>query len=286
MKNFDLNFISQFSNKAFHIECGSVDGDFPLHTHDFCEIFLVLSGTGTHISSNVTYSIQQGDLFTIKGKEVHGFFNCKDLKLINIMFPLSLLHVQECRTMPGFWVMFLHEQSSGSISHIRLDEASFQQVFSWCQIMLDEYYADTEGSSAMCRAVLTQLIVFLSRKCQTAMQNLEQIDYRLAKALVYLETHYMESISLENLSSIAGFSVRHFCRLFQSLYNKSPMQYLLQVRIAHACNLLIETDDSITEIAQLCGFSDSNYFSKTFKSHTDFSPVQWRKHFSNRSKNI
>ena len=277
MKQYDLHLVSQTPFRNFHIEYGCVNGDFPVHTHDFCEIFLVLSGSGSHISGDMKYTLQKGELFSVKGSERHGFCDCRDLKIVNIMFQISSLQMQECKTLPGFWVLFLHEQQFGSISHITLKDHALEKVSIWCQNMMEEYHSPIEGSTAMCNAILTQLIIFLSRACEALPQNIDQPDYRLAKALIYLETHYAESVELQQLAQMVGFSTRHFSRLFQELYHKPPMHYLLQIRLEHARQLLAETDKSVAEIANLCGFSDSNYFSKIFKLQTLVSPMQWRK---------
>lgn len=276
MKQYDLQEVSKPGFRDFHIEYGLVNDNFEMHTHDFCEIFLVLSGTGTHISGDKGYPLQKGELFAVKGSERHGFQECRELKVLNIMFRISSLPVARCRELPGFWVLFLHEQQFGSISHVILQPDSLEKVLRWCEDMMEEYRQSSEGSVAMCHALLTQLVIFLSRACENVPENLEQPDYRLAKALVYLETHYREEMGLRELAEMVGFSTRHFTRLFQQLYHKSPMQYLSDVRMEHACRLLMQKDASIAEVADLCGFPDSNYFSRAFKKHTGFSPLQWR----------
>lgn len=280
MKIYDLNTISKPSFGDFHIESGRVNGDFVVHTHDFCEIFLVLSGTGVHISGETEYPLQKGELFAVKGTECHGFRSCNNLKIINIMFQVSFLLIQECKMLPGFWVLFLHEQRLGSISHITLSPEKLEEVLHWCNMMQKEYDASAEGSPAVCHAVLTQLIIFLSRACEQIPENMAQSDYRLAKSLIYLETNYMEPVKLDDLAAAVGFSRRHFSRLFQKLYHKTPMEYLLKVRMFHACHLLSKTNAPITEVANLCGFSDGNHFSKIFKQQTSFSPAAWRKNMT------
>ncbi|MGI5894895.1 MAG: helix-turn-helix domain-containing protein [Candidatus Merdivicinus sp.] len=277
MKQYDLQKVSRPDFGDFHIEYGRVNGNFEVHTHDFCEIFLVLSGTGLHISGDAEYPLQKGELFAVKGSERHGFRECQQLRILNIMFRVSSLPVAQCRELPGFWVLFLHEQQFGSISHVVLQDGAFAKVLCWCEDMIAEYQQAGEGSAAMCHALLTQLVIFLSRACEGVPGNLEQPDYRLAKALVYLETHYRENIGLKQLAGMVGFSSRHFTRLFRQLYHKSPMQYLAEVRLGHACRMLAQSDASIAAIAEQCGFPDSNYFSRVFKNYTGVSPLHWKR---------
>lgn len=276
MNNYYLNDISRPPFVDFHIERATVNGDFEVHTHEFCEIFFVLSGAGIHIAGDAEHRLRKGELFAVKGREKHGFRECVQLNIVNVMFRVSPVTAQQCMGLPGFWVLFLHEQRFGSISHVALSGDGFERVQDWCRQMLDEYTAGAPGSVAICHAVLTQLMVFLARSCQRIPQNTALPDFRLAEALVYLQRNYMKPLELDELAALVGFSPRHFSRLFQELYHDSPMRYLTQVRLAHARRLLAHTGYTVTEVAGMCGFADGNYFSRIFKRDTGVTPLQWR----------
>ncbi|MDE6850895.1 MAG: AraC family transcriptional regulator, partial [Lachnospiraceae bacterium] len=100
----------------------------------------------------------------------------------------------------------------------------------------------------------------------------------LITPVAYLERHYQEAITVEQLAERSGLSVRHFNRLFQDTYHTSPGKYLLQYRIQKAENLLHYTNMPIAEIAYQCGFNDSNYFSRQFHKIHGISPRQYREH--------
>ncbi len=98
--------------------------------------------------------------------------------------------------------------------------------------------------------------------------------------LNYIHEHYAEDIRIEDI-------VRHTCisrsecfRSFQRYTNKTPVEYLTEYRLAHAINLLMETDKSITQIATECGFSDSSYFGKIFKKRYAITPSRFKETFS------
>ncbi len=281
MNKYELKDLSRKKFYDFNIESGGVNGDFKIHSHNFCEIFFVLSGTGKHISGDTEYFLKRGELFAVKGSEQHGFTSCTDLKIINIMFKISPEIIQMCKDIPGFWVLFLHEQNIGSISHISLSEEECIQVKSWCDILMREYKEDRPGNIAVCYSILIQLIVFLSRRCENIPENLLQLDFKIAKALIFLESNYIEKTDLNKLARIVGFSPRHLSRLFEEFYKTSPMKYLMNIRLNHAKQLLIKTNYSITEVAGLCGFSDGNHFSKAFRQHIGQPPNEWRKNFQN-----
>lgn len=78
--------------------------------------------------------------------------------------------------------------------------------------------------------------------------------------------------SIETLAAQAGYSPAHFSRVFKQIMNLSPQRYLMEARISRARHLLLETDWSITRIAQVMGYNDVYFFSRQFKQVTGKPP--------------
>lgn len=95
--------------------------------------------------------------------------------------------------------------------------------------------------------------------------------------IAWLEEHYSENITLEDLAEIAGFSPKYFCRLFGKMTGRSPIDYLNCYRVDRASDMLVETEKSIIDIAAECGFYDLSYFVKVFKKYKGIPPGQYRK---------
>ena len=107
--------------------------------------------------------------------------------------------------------------------------------------------------------------------------NSEKIDIiNIAKSISYIESHYIEDISIDVLAEISHYSLRHFTRIFSETYHTTPLNYILSLRINRACSLLKESRLSILDIAFQCGFSDNNYFSRIFKKRNGLTPKQFR----------
>ncbi len=92
----------------------------------------------------------------------------------------------------------------------------------------------------------------------------------------YLHTHYDEQISLEKLSAHFATNRTTLTTRFRSRFNDSVMSYLLTVRIRTACNLLRNTELSIAEIAERCGFGSTIRFWRAFKKKFDMTPGEYR----------
>lgn len=93
----------------------------------------------------------------------------------------------------------------------------------------------------------------------------------------YITKNYSKNINLGELSEMVGYSPDHFRHLFLKEYGISPKGYLICTRLKNAYRLLKTTSKSCTEIAYLCGFSDSSQLSKMFKAKYGISPLSCRK---------
>lgn len=113
-------------------------------------------------------------------------------------------------------------------------------------------------------------------------KNINVIDknnkriYQLKKVLEFIELEYSKSITLEDLSNKMNLNPKYFTKIFSEMTGKSPIQYLNSYRIEMACDMLLTTDLSITDICLNCGFNDLSYFIKTFKKEKNISPKKFR----------
>ena len=99
----------------------------------------------------------------------------------------------------------------------------------------------------------------------------------LLRAEMYLQEHYQQTVSLNKLAAIANISPIYFHKLFTAYFHKTPNQYLLDLRIAHAKLKLLEEDFSLSSIAMECGFTSQSYFCNRFKNLTGLTPLQYRR---------
>ncbi|MHA6533881.1 iron-siderophore ABC transporter substrate-binding protein [Paenibacillus sp. BAC0078] len=98
----------------------------------------------------------------------------------------------------------------------------------------------------------------------------------VSRAIQYMQANYARSITLEELAARLGCSSRHFSRIFKNETGKSPIDYIIHLRITKSKELLVTTDATLQEIAESIGQPDSYYFSKMFKKHVGTSPLRYR----------
>ncbi|MEO6489842.1 MAG: AraC family transcriptional regulator [Ferruginibacter sp.] len=98
---------------------------------------------------------------------------------------------------------------------------------------------------------------------------------RIVQAKLFIENHFSEHIDLRNISDEAYFSKYHFIRLFRSIYNRTPHQYLTYVRIEHAKKLLKDNKE-ISDVCYSVGFDSVSSFTGLFKRMAGFTPSNYQ----------
>ncbi|MBQ6876391.1 MAG: helix-turn-helix transcriptional regulator [Lachnospiraceae bacterium] len=96
---------------------------------------------------------------------------------------------------------------------------------------------------------------------------------KLEKTRNFIQENFRNELSIEELANSIDMSVSYFRRLFHEAYGYSPMQYIMDLRIENARDLLLSGEVNVTEAARLSGFEDIYYFSALFKRKTGFTPT-------------
>ncbi len=97
------------------------------------------------------------------------------------------------------------------------------------------------------------------------------------QVIEWIDHRYREQITLEDLSKVFQYSIKHLSRLVKKRIGMSPIQYLIHVRMEKAKAMLLNTDAKLNEIAKRTGYNDLFYFSNHFKKNIGISPTEYRK---------
>jgi AraC-like DNA-binding protein len=130
-----------------------------------------------------------------------------------------------------------------------------------------ERYKGSEWLYLFLTALLRSVEFPSDRKCSP----------HVAAAVNWIQMHYAKALNLDAMAIEIGVSFSHLSRLFYKEKGITPIQYLTQVRLEHAMQLLLNTNISIQKVAVECGFSSGNYFSKVYKKVLHITPDEYRK---------
>lgn len=98
----------------------------------------------------------------------------------------------------------------------------------------------------------------------------------------YVKKNITRQIEIQELADLANLSLSQFERSFKRTMNITPLKFINKMRIDKACELLIQTNDTLSSIAYDCGFFDHSHFTKNFKRLKDMSPSQYRSQYHKR----
>lgn len=236
------------------------------------QCFQVSEGTAILNISDKQYRIKKGDGFIIPSHIPHEYHAQGDLLRLNFV------------GFGGNCLATLAQDlgiSSPGAYHYAKPSFFLQQVME-LEKLLD---ADASGThhaelnkkrtaSKLLYAFLIDLSENLSLLQASAPDGSHPISRQIS---VYLEDHYNEDISLEQLSDSLGYSKEYICGIFRRDMKKTIITHLTEIRIAHArTELITNSNKKIAEIASDCGFASPSYFGKKFKEYNHMTPDQYR----------
>lgn len=155
------------------------------------------------------------------------------------------------------------------------DLSALQKLFDKIFITLK---SDKIYGNYLCSGLTYQFIMEFHRLSLNRLSSAGNIKNEIVmSALNYIEDNFKNDFSVKDLALISGVSQQYLGRIFRQIMNTSPVEYIIDRRVREAKILLIETDKSIAEISQLCGFSNPGYFCTVFKKTENIAPIVYRK---------
>lgn len=252
------------------------------HTHDFSELIIITAGDGTHWINGESYCVRGGDIFLIQGNTEHYFEKRCRLGMFNIMFDDSYLreHLRSLRSLPGFNAFFLFEptyrRSHKFKSHLHISPEAMRPLMTLLQSMSEEASQQRPGRDLLLLAKALEIFVFISREYTREHNPMVTTLCRLGDVISMLENNYTEHWTISRISRIASMAPSTLLPVFRKVTGYSPIDYLIQLRLAKGAELLLKTELPVSEIALKCGFPDSNYFSRQFRKRYNLSPKEYR----------
>ena len=146
------------------------------------------------------------------------------------------------------------------------------------KILFEQVSTKKNCSAAVAHHLLNALLTILVNQIpqEKLIQN-NKFDIAFQECKAFIDEHFTENISIEELSKIANMSVSGFSHYFKKVLGLAPIQYLIHLKIGLGQKLLITTDKSITEISMSLGYDNISHFNNQFKKFVGTSPQNYRK---------
>ena len=228
--------------------------------------FMVDSGSGTLEYGGTTYQLTPGDCIFIDCRMPYAHRTSEDL------WHLRWIHFYG-PSLSNIYAKYV--ERGGQPCFRPVDISGFEQL--WTQLYTiassSDYIRDmriNEGLNSLLTRLMEESWHPVTHKNATHKQNLSQIKD-------YLDQHYTEKISLDELADTFYINKFYLTRVFKEQFGITINNYLLQKRITHAKQLLRFTDKTVEDIGYECGMGAVHYFSRMFKKMEGMSPSEYKK---------
>ncbi len=255
--------------------------EFSGHWHEEIEIIYTRKGTINIGVNDEIYTMKEKDVLLIGGGDIHYFIPSVDYgEHIFIQFGLSLFDTYSLVSSDRRFVK-PHIEYSNRLE-VNSNEKLHLEIEKQILLMIKEYSEKQEGYKMALKARIYDLMLLIIRNVPKERQlhrekikHLKMIE-RLEKVFQYIEENFDREIDLKGIAKVANYSPYHFTKFFKDVTGMTFLQYLNNYRIKKAERLLLEMDESITNISFKCGFNSIKTFNRVFKELNKCSPTEFK----------
>ncbi len=267
---------SDIKSLSFQLESitkSKYDSDWhsTLHTHPFTELFYVVDGKGEFNIQGQRFPVKANDFVIINPQVEHTELSSPDEPLEYIVLGIKGLSFSNLTPV---------SEGGHPFSFFNLRDEQ-KDILRYLNAMVQEATSQSMSYELVCHNLLEILLIKILRHqhfdLEVGKQSKATKDISFIKH--YLETYYHESIQLEDLASMTHLSRFYISHSFKKEIGMSPMEYLIDIRIKESKILLRTTNYSISQVADIVGFTTPTYFSKQFRKSTGISPTDYREQF-------
>lgn len=234
------------------------------HWHEFYEIELILDGSGTNSIDEIDYPIQKGRIFAMSPTSFHEPKFNESTTLINFMFTMDICDPQLLTAL------------FSNKPHLILDisDKDIRFIQTLAEELITASSTKPEVRSKYCMHIFN---VILGKLCTLLDNDLPtERSSALQRTFLYIQNHFTEQITLEDAAKFANYSPNYFSVKCKEYLGKSFKQYVIDLRISFAANLLKSSDLTVAQIMDRSGFRDMSNFLTAFRKRFHTSPKEYR----------
>ncbi|MCR5155049.1 MAG: AraC family transcriptional regulator [Butyrivibrio sp.] len=234
----------------------------------------IISGDRRFITPYERYEAHPGDITAMPPGLYHRTFSLSDSAYENYLIKVSPDIAESFRREvdPDIWDYVFNQKL------FSFDDLTRSKIESILSDMLEIYTDNAPYCEALLKGLIFRLLVLIrDRNINSGRIPFKgELSKDIMEAMYYIEKNYAEPLKLGDVAGSIGFSEGHFSRLFAAKVGTSFSGYLVNIRLRHAKELLINTDLPISDIALQTGFGSGDYFSACFSKHEGITPTAFR----------
>ncbi len=282
----------------FHKVPGKIESSFSIrhdilpnfgtiwHYHPELELHYVKTGEGVRFIGDNISNFSDGEMLLL-GENLPHTWRCKEqyfhqgsnlnVEAIVIHFlphclGQDLLQLPEAHLIPKLYErakqgLIIKGKTKAKLAKL-MEEALTSVNLKKLSILLSILSVLSESEE--CETITSSYTFFQSNKFDTN---------RINKICTYTLSNYKREITIKEIASISNFSITSFCRYFKLMTKKTYYDFLTEIRISHACRMLIEDNLTVESVFVECGFNNASNFYRHFKKIIGITPVEYKKQY-------
>ena len=256
-----------------------------IHTHNFYEINIITSGRGTHVINEKAIEVSGSEVIIIPPGVKHGYINEEGLTIYHILLSekFTSKHFSDLKKIEGFSTLFEIEP----ILRSRLEKGFFLRLNKEDRSKVNEIITEIEKADDVSSSFVVLFLISLLAKKMAFVKNglsSEKITdnaLTLIESMEQIELNFSSKLNCKALAKRCAFSYSTYLRLFKKHSGLTPLEYQRNCQLKEAIHLLHDTSETVSSIADKCGFYDSAHFIKEFKKKYNCTPTEYRKNRGN-----
>lgn len=258
--------------------------DFPLHRHEEFELNFIRNGKGAkRVIGGHIEAIDDLELVLVGPNLQHGWFThkckSKDIHEVTVQFHRDLL---DEKFLHRNQMSFIRNMFQQSLRGILFSKETAQAIMPRLVALPDK-----TGFASVLELLSLLHDLSTSKDMRTlsdiSFQATDSISYnsrRIETVMAYLNKNFEQDISLSEAAKLAAMSEVAFSRFFKTRTGKTFVDTLNEIRLGHASRLLIDTTQSVSEIAYRCGFNNMSNFNRIFRKKKQCTPKEFREEYN------
>lgn len=247
----------------------------PPHWHGAIELLYILNGEGAVTCDGKEYLVQAGQFIVIDSDKIH------EMKCAKVSMML-IIHFSRKRMENYVHDLGQFELFSCEEIYEKKDEKKYQEICQMLRSLVPLYVREPVGyllkSQAIAMEILFELLNHFSRKKEKIKNGKDEETLKRLKEITdYIEQHYKNTITLEEISSYFFLSREYFSRFFKKNMGVAFSRYVNQIRLMHIYYDICNSDEGIMKLAEKHGFRNYKMFNKMFHETYGCTPRQARK---------
>ena len=267
-------YVTYPDDSSVRVWYSDVPWQYELHDHSAVEILLTLEGSVTYTVDDIVYQVRKGEVLIIPPDMQHALSMGEESSRYLFLFePEGILSMRDIKTLTPYFHRPFHLRD-GSEAHVRIRELLLK--------LKDVYEKRELMWNTVCYSYLLQVYAMLGQRYLNGVRNRIPDGGRIVESevitasMTYINNHYKQDLSLDDVAEFAGFSRYYFSRSFKKQTGYSFKDYLCEKRLQVATDLLIRTDKSMKDVAAESGFGSVATFNRVFREKKGCTPTQFR----------